>query len=283
MHEFISFILYTSIVLNAQGYKINITGSKYYEYSYQEIINQDNFINNFVVYTKDYKYYFYPSIDYKKIGTFTYTLNVFNENGYGGFNFELNIIDNTPPLIYGIDKIYYSSKKDINVNNILSFFYGEDEIDGRLNVYVYDYLESSKKNILTLRCSDKSNNYADKKVEIIYQENLNLLFIKKDLKINIYKDKFYSANDLIDIMIKNKLIENISDFKAEFKNKQHLKKYDTIGIFQEEISLIYKGKEYNLKLNLYIEDSIKNDTLLNKIIKFIRKLILRVGEFFYEE
>lgn len=281
MHNLLNIICLTMLIQYKQITPIKIEGPNKLIFSYQEIINQ-KFIDNFKISLSSYEYYFSPCIDYRRIGNFEYELTVFNDYSYGQFYFELEIMDTTKPIIYGMDNIRIFDKKDYNQNDILKYYYGEDEIDGRLDVFIQDYIEKNNKAILKLYCEDKSNNVETKNVDILFTKPNYELHIKQYQTINLKINTYYTAEDIIKLLMENYYLEKIEDYDVEFKETEKYL-FSNVGLYDAVLNLYYKNNTYPIYVTLNALEDKADNFIIHKIFEYISRIFKFIGGFLNEK
>lgn len=281
--KFLSIFLLTNQFINIEG-PLNI------EISYRNNYSNLSFANDFFkfdIIKEDYNVYYEPEINFNKIGFTNEKIFIETSSNKSGWTyFLLNIIDDIPPIIKGPNKLIFSNKNIPNIDEILSYYISEDEIDGKCDIYFEDIFDSNTKNI-TLKSKDKSNNIAIKEIKILYQNQQSYWLIDNPI-LTISNRDFIPANKIIEKLMQEQMLESFSFIYARYNDDYYCNNYFVTGIFETSIDIyLYTQVDpltIDFSLNIISEDNNffiqKESHWWDSIINFFKNIIQKIKSLF---
>ncbi len=270
------FLLITILSLSKPLGPIGIDGPDYIEEKYYNVISENEFLKNFTIGGIVDTFEFRPSLNFHVLGEKEYILYAQNQSYYQEKVFILNIIDDKEPTIKGPEIIYINDLNFFDPHNILNFYSAYDDYDGYLDVHLSEFdvtkLKTQKRGNIKLYAEDSSKNIAYKNIEVCLNNNDYGVYFQKNSSIDLERGKKYKISDIVNILIENKIMENVSD--STFYIDLSKIDFNRSGKYNLTLKLLKETKDYTFDFTANVKDFFPQDlNLITKILMWIINLI----------
>lgn len=248
---------------------LSIDGPIYFEKAYYNIISEQEFYQNFQTRGLVENYYFIPSLDFNILGETNYIIHIESKVYEAEHSFTLNIYDDKAPIIQGPDKIRITNYENFNALNYLSYYRGFDEFDGNIAVFLNES-EESHDNYFEIGCQDSSKNKTYKKVTIEKTQNNFDILILQNKEITSYKNQVLKPNEVVEKLIEDNYLENISDYVATYINDDF--NFYRCGKYNLSLKIEHRDKAFEIDLILNIIEKPRQN-FFERLMLFFKKLL----------
>ena len=199
-------------------------------------------------------------------------------------NFLYYVLDDVPPTIFGPSRLNFTKDDNIDISTILSYYSANDEIDGNINVTTDDDF-NNQTTIINIKAQDNSNNISFKSIKINILEENQYWYVKTTLDLD--NQNYYSAEDIVDILINKGYLENIDYLYACFKENVYESNYMIAGLYSLQIDIFTLNNSVpftiDVELNVISNEIIetKEETYWwDSLFLFIKKLFQKIIYYF---
>lgn len=181
--------------------------------------------------------------------------------------FNIEIIDDKPPILTGYDLIKTSISKVFSVSDILKMYTSYDEIDGNCTITIFEDEYHRNNNStkagtykISLGSIDKSNNSVKKEVLILVEEDIKepTYYLSQD-KLTIPKGTVISAMEIAEKMKELGILDKDTIYVNCFRLEGYeIDGTNEVGTFKLKLQLDKNEKEYDI-IELMVEIIEKDD------------------------